>query len=207
MGLLDKLFRRDSNPQTTQPSQTINTLPQTNYYHLQRDDGTTVSIAPETDSMGYQLYSQIYNPTTNQLQTIPRFWVISDELRALSIHPNLVHESLLIDIDPNILQNPYYASQVANTLLNADRMQKIMRQYHKYVGGLEYDQNGYVTGKYVDQGIINSLGMDAQTREAERQASVQQDLAHKEAIGMSMSPDIEQYSEQKLSPDMLDGYR
>lgn len=74
-------------------------------------------------------------------------------------------------------------------------------------GGLKYDQNGYVTGKYVEQGIINSLGMDAQTREAERQASVQQDLAHKEAIGMSLTPDIEQYSEERLSPDMLDEYR
>ena len=48
--------------------------------------------------------------------------------------------------------------------------------------------------------------MDAQTREAERQARVQQDLAHKEAIGMSLTPDIEQYSEQRLSPDMLEEF-
>ena len=127
MGLLDKFFKRTSHDLTyTQSSQSRNTLTQIHYYHLQREDGSTVSIAPEVDSMGYQLYSQIYNSRTNEMQNIPRFWVISDELKALSIHQNLVHESLLIDIDPNILQNPYYANEVANQLLSADRMIKIM---------------------------------------------------------------------------------
>lgn len=208
MGLFDKLFKGDSKKlSSTELPQNNTTLPQTNYYHLQRADGSTISIAPETDPMGYQLYSQIYNSRTNQLQNIPRFWVISDELKALSIHQNLVHESLLIDIDPNILQNPYYANEVANQLLSADRMKKIMGAYHKYVGGLQYDQQGYVTGKYVDQGIITSLSMDAKQREADRQASVAQDLAAKEKSRNNIPPHFEQYAEQQLSSDMLDGYR
>lgn len=205
MGFLDRFRRKNDEPVHT--VQSINTLPQTNYYNIPREDGSILSIAPETDKMGNQLYSQIYNTNTNQLQLIPRFWVISDELRAASIHSNLIHESILIDIDPNILQNPYYASQVANVLLSADRMSKVMKQYHQYAGGLEYDQNGYVVGKYVDNGIISSLQIDATERETIRQASVQKDLEDKKTAAKHITPHREDYSEQVLSQDMLNEYR
>ena len=74
MGLLDKFFKRSSHDLSyAHSSQSINTLPQINYYHLQREDGSTISIAPEVDSMGYQLYSQIYNSRTDEIKNIPRW--------------------------------------------------------------------------------------------------------------------------------------
>lgn len=205
MGFFDRFRKKDT--QATRVVQSHNVLPQTNYYNITRADGSILSIAPETDSMGYQLYSQIYNTRTNQTQTIPRFWVISDELRAASIHSNLVHESILIDIDPNILQNPYYASYVANVLLNADRTRKVMKEYHKYAGGLTYDENGYVIDKYVDQGIIDSLRKDAQEIEQIRKASVQKDLEQKQANAAAHALAIEENPEGILSQETLDNCR
>ena len=165
MGLLDRfknLFRRNK-------AENINALPEytgsypqyenpsvvsSNAYKLTREDGTTIEIEPVLDDLGYQSYSQVYNQRTHQMQNIPKFKVMHDWS-----HGRIRQDEILMDIDPNILNNPEYSQFIANTMLSEDRIFKIINEYGNYAGMIAQDQNGRL-GKTIDAGIIKTLNSE-----------------------------------------------
>ena len=166
MGLIDKLLGR--NEKQTEESKVANNQGNSiNFQTLQRRNGTSINIMPVLDKMGNQIYQQVFNNRTNELQLIPRFTISSPELR------NFVNGDfapVLIDIDKEILNTLEGAEWVANGLLSSERLEKVFNQYRGYAGGLTVDQNGQITGKYVDQGIIDGIKISKEQEWKEYQA-------------------------------------
>lgn len=48
-----------------------------------REDGTTITVVPELDKLGNQLYEQVFNPSTGVFQCIPKYLIRCDELKQL----------------------------------------------------------------------------------------------------------------------------
>lgn len=148
----------------------VETLPeaQSNYIVenkmiLNRADGTTIEISPALDRTGNQLYEQVFNDATQQIQYIPKFNIYSEELRSL-VDSNILQHTILMDINPEILKNQYYADYIANQMLSQERMKKVVGEYENYAGGISFDENGAVTGRYVDKGIIRTLNATKEER-------------------------------------------
>jgi len=135
--------------------------PQSNYIVenkmiLNREDGTSIEISPVLDRTGNQQYEQVFNNRTQQMQYIPKYKIYSEELKEL-INPNILQHTILMDINPEMLKNEYYADYIANQMLSQERMSKVIKQYQSYAGGISLDENGQVRGRYVDDGIIQTL--------------------------------------------------
>lgn len=158
------LFNRNKKNEPSRETRST-TDPLSGFIQIPRADGSVIGIRQQTDKMGYPLYEQIAG------KVIPKFSIIAPELQQYSARGALTKvQTILIDFpdinDVQKLNDPYYMSQVANILLNANRMQKIMKEYHGYAGGLNLDSNGNVVGKFVDANVINQLKMDKSSRDA-----------------------------------------
>lgn len=130
---------------------------------LNRADGTTIEISPALDRTGNQLYEQVFNDATQQIQYIPKFNIYSEELKSL-VNSNILRHTILMDINPELLKNQYYADYIANQMLSQERMKKVVGEYENYAGGISFDENGGITGKYVDKGIIRTLSATKEER-------------------------------------------
>ena len=166
MGVLDKLFGKKEKQQEQLPIEN-NQSNIAKFQTLQRRDGTSIDIMPIVDRMGNQTYQQVFNSRTNQMQLMPRFTISSPELKEIV---NGTFAPVLIDIDKEILNTPEGIDWVANSLLSSERIEKVFNGYSGYVGGLSIDQTGQITGKYIDQGIINGLKISKQQQWEEYQA-------------------------------------
>lgn len=138
-----------------------------------RDDGSSISITPVLDRTGNQVFEQVLNHRTGELQNIAKYCVCSPELRQLT---GSDMKTILMDFDSCFLQNPDYQNYIVNTLLAPERMQKIIGQYENYAGGITLDESGNIEGKYIDKGIINGLTASRQ----ENFARYQQEQAARE---------------------------
>ena len=128
-------------------------------YILPRNDGSIVEIEPRLDKLGNIAYKSIHNSRTGHEDLIPMYSIRCPELQKPinGKQPLIDSANIYMDIDPGLLKFPYYAEYIANNILNSKRIPKIIGQYQKYAGGITMDANGIITGKYVDQGIIDSL--------------------------------------------------
>lgn len=207
MGLFNRTKKNEPSRETRASTDSLS-----GFMQIPRADGSVIGIRQQTDKMGYPLYEQIAG------KIIPKFSVIAPELQHVSTGNDLTKvQTILIDF-PDIndvlkLNDPYYMSQVVNTLLNANRMQKIMQEYHGYAGGLNLDINGQVIGKFVDANVINQLKMDKSTRDAIYAKTQAEAQAARTAAAAKQGH--EQYIQnsnsgpehEKLDPSMLtDGY-
>lgn len=122
-----------------------------NKYTIERRDGSTVEISPILDEMRNQTFEQVYNRRINEMQSIPKFHVISIETDG-----NIRGGDILIDLSPKQLEDARFADYVANSLLGTKRMDKIINEYGNYAGCIRTDENGAFK-KFKDQGIIDTL--------------------------------------------------
>lgn len=155
MNILDRIknFLKKTEGEVEQ-SQAVNTninLP--NSHILPRADGSTLEIAPELDKMGNPTYEQVYNRRTKAIQAIPKFRVSSSNELMMQ---GVLSKVILMDIDPQLLNNPQYADFIANEMLSAKRMEKVIEEYGNYAGTIRTDSNGRLM-KMKDEGIISSL--------------------------------------------------
>lgn len=166
MGLRDRLnelFGRNKKAKETQQPPIVNNRRNNamNFRTLQRRDGTSIDIMPVLDTLGGQECKPVYNNRTHQGQHIAKFIICSPEVERLG-KGNFT--TILIDINKELLDSPEGADWIANGLLSSQRIEKVINEYNGYAGGLVRNENGQITGKYVDQGIIEWLGMDAQEK-------------------------------------------
>ena len=167
MGLMDRLLGRKENEVKQAPvekSENNNMKFQT----LQRRDGTSINIMPVVDKMGNQTYEQVFNERTKQMQLMPKFVVSSPEIARVK---GADFTTILMDINKDALYTLQGADWVANGLLSGERISKVLNEYGGYAGGLSIDQNGQVTGKYIDPGIVNGLKVSKQQQWEEYQAN------------------------------------
>lgn len=122
---------------------------------LTRQDGSKLEIEPILDSTGNQTYESVFNEKTHQFQAIPKYKIMSEELKQI-VNPDLLNHTVLIDIDPSLLQNPNVCDFIANSLLSAKRMEKVVNEYGNYAGTFELNSQGKFEKK-IDLGIINTL--------------------------------------------------
>lgn len=121
-----------------------------NSFVLNRNDGTTVTIRPILDRVGNQAYEQVFNEASHQFQNIPRYMVSCNELSEICGEGTLAKQ-ILMDINADTLKDPYYADYIANNILNGNRMEKVINEYHGYAGTILTDKNGAIINKAVDQ--------------------------------------------------------
>lgn len=159
------------NPETKALPAATSTQPINSYY---RNDGSSISISPILDRTGNQVFEQVLNHRTGELQNIAKYCVCSPELKELT---GLDMNTILMDFDSSFLQNPDYQNYIANTLLAPERMAKIIGQYENYAGGITLDESGNIEGKYIDKGIINGLTASRQ----ENFARYQQEQSSRDA--------------------------
>lgn len=156
MNIIDKLKEFWNNIFHRTPETKALPEPTTNQYinSFYRDDGSTISITPIMDRAGNQIFEQVLNYRTGELQNIAKYGVCSPEIKQLT---GSDMKTILMDLDSNFLQNPDYQNYIVNTLLAPERMPKIIGQYESYAGGITLDESGNIEGKYIDNGIINGL--------------------------------------------------
>ena len=163
MGLRDRLksiFNRGSEQSGSKtdmpPKANLQNKSNDSFKYFTRKDGTQIGIGPVLDSMGNQTYMQVLNARTGQMKCIPKFSIITPELRGIV---NSDFCQVYMDIDPKMLEDPYYSKYIANEMLGAQRMSKVIKQYKGYVGGMSLDQNGNITQRYIEQGIVEGLDL------------------------------------------------
>ena len=181
MGLMDRLFGKREK-ETEQPPIVNNRRNNVmNFRTLQRRDGTSIDIMPVVDSMGNQTYDQVFNSRTNKMQLLPKFVINSSEVARLG-KGNFT--TILMDINKDLLDTPEGANWIANGLLSGQRIEKIINDYNGYAGGLAINENGQITGKYKDEGIINGLKMTAQEKNAvyQKEQALRDEQATAQAI-------------------------
>ena len=148
-----------------------------NFY---REDGSCVSIQPILDRTGNQVFEQVLNHRTGELQNIAKYCVSSPEFKQLTGYDM---RTILMDFNSSFLQNPDYKNYIVNTLLAPERMGKIISQYENYAGGITLDESGNIAGKYIDQGIINGLTASRRENFARyQQEQAKRDEAYKQSI-------------------------
>lgn len=161
-------------------------LPEDRGIILLREDGTKIKISPMLDKVGNQELQEVYNIRTETRQYIPKYCIMCDELKEL-VHPQCLQKLVLMDMNleqyNRLFQDSEYATTVANSFLNKDRMGKILGEYGGYAGGLEIDDTGSIKGKYVDNGIIKSLKyIREQEIEKMKRINKESDEAHRRGI-------------------------
>lgn len=125
-----------------------------NTYFLPRQDGSTLEITPVLDDLGHQSCEQVYNSRTKQMQTIRKFSIMHDVS-----HGRTMQSEILMDIDPELLNNPKYADFIANEMLSEQRISKVINEYGNYAGTIIQSENG-ILGKAKDEGIIKTLNRE-----------------------------------------------
>lgn len=150
---IKQVFKKDTIKTLPEGQEVYSTNDRTSY-KITRADGTELEIWPQLDRLGNQIYEQVYNSRTNQMQCIPKFTIYADELKDL-LHSQILSCPVLIDMDPNLLKNQECLQYIANNMLNKERMQKVINQYKGYAGILEVDSN-FRYDKKIDMGIIET---------------------------------------------------
>lgn len=159
MGLMDRLFGKKVK-ETEEPQALNNRKNNTmNFRTLQRRDGTSIDIMPVVDSMGNQTYDQVFNSRTNQMQLLPKFVINSPEIEKMGKGS---FTTILMDINKDLLDSPEGAEWISNGLLSSQRIEKVINTYGGYAGGLAINENGQITGKYIDEGVVNGLKISKQ---------------------------------------------
>ena len=159
MGLMDRLFGKKV--KETEEPQALNNRKNNpmNFRTLQRRDGTSIDIMPVVDSMGNQTYDQVFNSRTNQMQLLPKFVINSPEIEKMGKGS---FTTILMDINKDLLDSPEGAEWISNGLLSSQRIEKVINTYGGYAGGLAINENGQITGKYIDEGVVNGLKISKQ---------------------------------------------
>lgn len=142
-------------PQSQYDNQFTQNSGQPQSFTLQRNDGTEVTITQMVDKVGNQLYEQVYSAKDNIMKCIPKYLIGANEITDIIPH-SLGVQQMLMEIDIELLNNPYYADYIANNLLNKERMPKIIREYANYVGGINIYPDGRAE-KGIDPSVINAL--------------------------------------------------
>ena len=193
--MFSKIFNKEEQPKALPEAN----LTQNNIQTFYRDDGTTINISPILDKLGNQVYEQVLNHRTGQIQYMPKYNISSNELEGMI---GCSMTSILMDVDSKLLQNPTYSHYISNVLLGTNRISKIINEYERYAGGIEMNESGDITGKYIDKGIIKGLTANRQEnfakyqeeqarRDAERQAEIiQQAQAHDVNIKTSHAEEL-----------------
>ena len=165
----NKIFHK--NPEIKALPEVTNPQLMNSFY---RNDGSCISITPILDRVGNQVFEQVLNHRTGELQNIAKYCVCSPEIEQIT---GSDMKTILMDFDSSFLQNPDYQNYIVNNLLAPNRMSKIIGQYENYAGGIKIDESGTIQGKYVDKGIINGLTASRQ----ENFARYQQEQARRDA--------------------------
>lgn len=173
------------NPEIKALPETTNTQLINNFY---REDGSSISITPILDKVGNQIFEQVLNHRTGELQNVAKYCVCSPELREMT---GSDMQTILMDFDSNFLKNPNYQHYIINTLLAPERMSKIIGEYENYAGGITINESGNIEGKYIDKGIINGLTASRQENFARYQ---QEQAARKESDRESMQQQAANHS-------------
>lgn len=69
------------NPEIKALPETTNTQLINNFY---REDGSSISITPILDKVGNQIFEQVLNHRTGELQNVAKYCVCSPELREMT---------------------------------------------------------------------------------------------------------------------------
>lgn len=201
MWLFDKIEQikqyfsnRKNNIKALPESQEQKNYNQVKEYELKRDDGTIVTITPILDRIGNQGYQSIFNRETGKMEAIPMFQVSTDEIKNLT-RSEMAKQTMLIDIQPQILENAEYAHYIANELLSDNRVGKIMGQYKNYAGGIYKQSNGEIR-RYIKKGIIdtltatkeeNAIALEMAQERKIRQAAYEKEVNYKTSHATNLS--------------------
>lgn len=201
MKFFDKIFRKRLENNSTQLPTAYNVEPRrkAKEYNITREDGECVTIKPVLDKVGNQFYEQVFNSRTQQMQSIPRFIIMAEELKRL-IGPQALGLSVLIDINPKDLDNPEFGEYIVNKMLNSDRMSKVINQYHNYVGCVMAHENG-VYEKIVDYGIINTLASNKQKYYSDYERRITEEMEKMKKQAQSMPVHYKTCHASDLSQD------
>ena len=176
--MFSKIFNKEEQPKALPEAN----LTQNNIPTFYRDDGTTINISPILDKLGNQVYEQVLNHRTGEMQYMPKYSISSNELEGII---GCSMTNILMDVDSKLLQDPTYSHYISNVLLGSNRISKIINEYERYAGGLEMNDSGDIKGEYIDKGIIAGLSASRQEnfaryqqeqarRDAEREAEIRQ---------------------------------
>ena len=127
--IFSKIFNRDEQPKALPDAN----FTRNNMFTFYRNDGTSIEISPRLDELGNQTYETVLNYRTGQLQYLPKYNICSEEINNIRGY-NVT--SIVMDVDSRLLQDPVYSSYIVNSLLGADRIYKIFREYEGYAGGI-----------------------------------------------------------------------
>ena len=173
--LWNKFFHK--NPEIKALPETTSPQPINSFY---RNDGSSISITPVLDRVGNQVFEQVLNHRTGELQNIAKYCVCSPEIEQIT---GSDMKTILIDLDSSFLGNPNYQDYILNTLLSPDRIPKIIGQYENYAGGINLDESGNISGRFIDKGIINGLTASRQENFARyQQEQANRDAAYRQSI-------------------------
>lgn len=108
--------------------------------NFQRDDGSTLSIIPVMQLNGEQKYKTIRNELTGNMTQIPVYTVVNENYKDGA---QMLAHCILLDITVEQLQN-FRQDEIhffSNDLLSKERIEKVIKQYEGYAGGMYRDQN------------------------------------------------------------------
>lgn len=180
--------------------------PYENTVTLRRSDGTVCMVQPKLDRVGNQLYKQVLNHNTGEMQYIPEYTISDENLKYAQTNRGSTIASVCMDIDMNMLRDETYNYYVADVLLGTQRLGEIIDENMNYAGGLSIGEYGQILGYYSDDGIVEGLRASArENNQRYAEAQSQRDKEYNEAAyrnAASISSSIEINGEQVLSPDM-----
>lgn len=179
MGLFDR-FRRNkrletyfNNMDNSLVNANINQSVFENGIYIERQDQTHLDIAPKLDTVGNQMYKQVFNPQTRKMQNLG-IWLVDYKtqgyLEACDTSPEIREIYLDEYIKPNWFTDRSNRDSngdtleefLANVILRRDMLKQIVEQREGYVGGIRRDTNGQFI-QYINSGIVNELKVERQT--------------------------------------------
>ena len=130
-----------------------------NYYisnepYTMQINNKKISISPVVDNNGVLSQEPIYDEKNNLIRYLSNFRYTEND--------NQTHQfkafNILVDLDVDLYNsNSIYRNSIYTSLLSCDRIDKICNQYHRYAGGLLFNNKTNQYDKFVDPQILNSL--------------------------------------------------
>lgn len=159
MGLFSKLFKKK---RPMQEKVTDSNRDFYGYINILRDDGTFLNISELLDKDGNHQCKTVIDQRTGEQVIIPQYQIMrmneSGQCRV---------DVISMELSASALQDPQYASWIANNMLNAQNIDIVLNQQYGYAGTIQTN-NGKIVRSAYRPGVLDVFAQEAEADRNER---------------------------------------
>lgn len=189
MGFLDKFFNKKKEEKSVA----------NNYINIPRNNGSMLHIKPNLDQEGNHVSRAIQDELGKNIANIPEYSVYEQRENG-----EFVIHKILIEMQKEFLDVPYYAEYIANALLSEERLHgKVLGDYNGYAGFFNLDENGQITGRSIRAEVVKALNVE---KINEHDDKIRADEALEQALRDEIrgkTVHVKGDHAERLSPDMM----